>query len=114
MTAGYQEMSGCTFDTVDNVNYSCYKIPTAANTTCPLDTDGGTGAYLSPQGSQPCTVDHCVLCNSTGGLVGGQYLDSTGASKTGYCVCQPPNTSGNRVWSCSSSTAWPCPAGLGC
>jgi hypothetical protein len=113
MTAGYQEMSGCTFDTVDNVNYSCYKIPTAVNATCPVG-DGGAGTYLTPQGSQPCTVDHCVICNSAGGIVGGQYLDSTGASKTGYCVCQPPNTSGNRVWSCSSDTAWPCPAGLGC
>jgi hypothetical protein len=108
----YAEMSGCSFDMTGN--YSCYKIPTAANTTCPLDADAGTGAYALPQGGQPCTVDHCVLCNTLGGIVGGNYADSTGASKPGYCVCQVPNTSGNRVWSCASDTAWPCPMNGGC
>jgi hypothetical protein len=111
MTAGYQEMSGCSFDMT--ANYACYKIPAAANSTCPVG-DGGAGTYLTPQASQPCTVDQCVLCNSTGGIVGGSYLDSNGNSKTGYCVCQAPNSAGTRTWSCSSDTAWPCPAGMGC
>jgi len=111
MTAGYQEMSGCSFD--PSQNYACYKIPTAANATCPA-ADGGTTTFGIPQASQPCTVDQCVLCNDMGGITGGNYLDSSGASKPGFCVCQAPNTSGSRVWSCSSNTAWPCPAGSGC
>jgi len=109
----YAEMSGCSFD--PSKDYSCYRIPTAANTTCPLDPTAGTGAYALPQGGQPCTVDHCVVCNSAGGIVGGIYLDATGAAKTGYCVCQPTDPSGTRVWSCGTDGfTWPCPAGSGC
>jgi len=100
----YAEMSGCSFDSA--TNFSCYKIPAAANTMCP--------AGATPQASQDCTVDMCVLCNSTGGLPGGHYNDSGGADKMGYCVCQAANSAGKRTWSCASDTAWPCPAGLGC
>jgi hypothetical protein len=110
-SALYTEGS-CMFD--PSVSYSCYKIPAAANTACPLDADAGTGTYLTPQGSQACTISDCMPCNSLGGVAGGFYKDSTGASKTGYCVCQPPNANGNQVWSCSSDTAWPCPSGSGC
>ena len=100
----YSEASVCAFD--PSKDYSCYAIPSVANTVCP--------AGVVPQGSNPCDVDHCVLCNSTGGLPGGGYSDSGGAAKIGYCVCQAPNANGNRTWSCASDTAWPCPAGSGC
>jgi len=100
----YAEMSGCSFDSA--TNFACYKIPAAANTMCP--------AGVTPQASQDCTVDMCVLCNTTGGLPGGHYNDSGGADKMGYCVCQAANSAGKRTWSCASDTAWPCPAGLGC
>ncbi len=104
-TAGvYAEMSGCAFS--PSMDYSCYAIPSAANTAC---SAGGT-----PMASGTCAADHCVLCNSQGGLPGGVYLDSTGLMKVGYCVCQPPTATGTRIWSCASDTAWPCPAGPGC
>jgi hypothetical protein len=96
-TAGaYVEQSGCSFPSGD---YACYKIPTAADATCPA---------TAPQASTACTVAPCVVCGGTTG-----YLDSSGASKTGYCVC-PTSASGTSKWSCASSTAWPCPAGSGC
>jgi hypothetical protein len=98
-TAGsYVEQSGCSFPT--GVDFSCYKIPTAVDPSCPT---------TAPQASQPCTVATCTLC---GGATG--YLDSTGASKVGYCVCPAPGASGTAKWTCASSTAWPCPAGQGC
>jgi hypothetical protein len=100
-TAGvYVEQSGCSFPL--GVDYSCYKIPAAIDASCPTDA--------APQASTPCTVNTCTLCNLNGG-----YLDSSGAAKTGYCVCPPPSaTTGTSKWSCASSTAWPCPAGQGC
>ena len=105
-TAGtYSEMSGCTFNPANN--YACYKIPAAANTVCP--------AGVTPQGSMDCgTVPECTACNSLQGAIGGQYLDSTGAPKVGWCVCQAPNGDGLRTWSCATDTAWPCPLGSGC
>jgi hypothetical protein len=104
-TAGtYAEMSGCSFDPTKD--YSCYKIPTAANTQCP--------AGVTPQGSAACDVPHCVLCNSLQGLVGGAYNDSQGSPKVGWCTCQEPNSAGMRTWTCASDTAWPCPLGAGC
>ena len=62
-----------------------------------------------PQATMPCEVAMCVLCN-----VGGNYLDSGGASKAGYCVCPMAGAAGSRKWSCASTTAWPCPLGQGC
>jgi len=100
----YIEMSGCSFDQARS--YACYKIPPAANAVC---TPG-----VTPQASQPCAAPLCTLCNSVGGLPGGAYLDSSGAAKVGYCVCQAPNSNGARTWSCASDTQWPCPLGLGC
>jgi len=97
MSGIYAEMSGCSFPSGD---YSCYKIPATIDPSCPSTT---------PQSGQPCAVAECVLCN-----VGGNYLDSGGNPKTGYCVCPPPNEKGNQSWSCASSTAWPCPLGQGC
>jgi hypothetical protein len=100
-TAGvYVEQSGCSFLT--GVDFSCYKIPAAIDATCPTDA--------APQASAVCTVATCTLCNLNNG-----YLDSSGAAKTGYCVCPTPSaTTGVSKWSCASSTAWPCPAGQGC
>ena len=101
----YQEMSGCLFD--QSKDYSCYKIPNTANTACPSGT--------TPKNSDSCDVPTCTVCNSTGGLAGGQYLDSTGAAKSGFCVCQAPNTNGARTWSCAQDNgSWPCPLGGGC
>jgi hypothetical protein len=99
-TAGvYVEQSGCSFP--PDLDYSCYKIPTTIDAACPTAV---------PQASTVCTVNTCILCN-----VGGSYLDSTGASKTGYCVCPTPSaTTGTSKWTCAASTAWPCPAGKGC
>jgi len=98
----YVEQSGCDFPDGD---YSCYKIPAAIDPSCPTDT---------PQANTPCSVAPCTLCNVNGG-----YLDSSGAAKTGYCVCPPPTAAAidagsTSKWSCASATAWPCPAGAGC
>jgi hypothetical protein len=100
-TAGvYVEQSGCSF--LPELDYSCYKIPAAIDAAvCPTTV---------PQASTECTVPKCTLCNLNGG-----YLDSTGAAKTGYCVCPDPSaTTGVSKWTCAASTAWPCPAGKGC
>jgi hypothetical protein len=100
----YQEMSGCSFDPTRD--YSCYRIPSVVNAACP------TGVL--PQASAACNVPTCTPCNSTQGLPGGGYLDSTGASRIGFCVCQPPNAAGVRTWSCATDTQWPCPLQTGC
>jgi hypothetical protein len=102
----YAEMSGCAFDQAKS--YACYKIPTTANTDCP--------AGVTPQSGMDCgTVPMCESCNSMQGLAGGGYLDSSGSAKTGFCVCQAPNSSGARVWSCATDNgSWPCPGNPGC
>jgi hypothetical protein len=93
VAAAYMEMSGCSFD--PSMNYSCYKIPATLDATCPT---------TAPQASTACTVATCVVCD-----VGGSYLDSKGATQTGYCICQA-----SGKWSCASTTAWPCPGNTGC
>lgn len=98
MGGTYAEQSGCTFPS--GMDYSCYKIPTTIDASCPSDI---------PQASQPCDVAACTPCN-----MGGNYLDSSGSSKAGYCICPMAGSSGNRKWSCASTTSWPCPAGQGC
>jgi len=100
----YAEMSGCNFDS--SRDYSCYKISTAENSMCP--------SGVTPQASQACDVAPCVVCNSLQGLSGGNFLDSAGAAKIGYCVCQQPNSAGVRTWSCATDTSWPCPFANGC
>jgi hypothetical protein len=64
---------------------------------------------MAPLATMACDVAPCTDCN-----VGGNYLDSSGASKAGYCVCPMAGSSGSRKWSCASTTAWPCPSGKGC
>jgi hypothetical protein len=93
----YAEQTGCTFPDAD---YSCYKIPSAVAASCPK---------MTPQATQACEVAACTPCN-----VDGNYLDSSGAAKPGYCVCPMAGDSGMRKWSCASTAAWPCPAGRGC
>jgi hypothetical protein len=95
----YVEQSGCSFLPGD---YSCYRIPAAVDPSCPTE--------LPPQATTPCSVEPCTPCNLDGG-----YLDSSGAARTGYCVCPPPSTTGGvSKWSCAATTSWPCPAGEGC
>jgi hypothetical protein len=102
-TDGFYVESECAFDS--SSDFSCYSIPAVPNPICPAG---------SPQAATACEVPHCSVCNSNQGLAGGQYVDSAGAPKIGYCVCQVPNASGARAWSCASDTQWPCPAGAGC
>ncbi len=99
----YAEMTGCSFDSTRD--FTCYKVPAAADASCPA---------TAPMASSPCSIPDCVVCGgpSAASPAGTGYLDSTGAAKTGYCVCQAGATS--PTWSCASSTAWPCPTGLGC
>ncbi len=100
-TAGaYAEQSGCTFPPAD---YSCFKVPAARSAEC-------AAVATTPQASQLCTIPECDACSDASG----SYLDSGGALKAGYCVCQAANASGERKWSCASTNAWPCPSGSGC
>jgi len=95
----YSEQTGCDFP--PSLDYSCFKIPATIDPTCPA---------TAPQASQPCTVADCVPCN-----VGGNYSDSGGQSKAGYCVCPSPSSAtATSKWTCASTSAWPCPNGQGC
>jgi hypothetical protein len=99
MNGAYVEQSSCSFP--PTLDASCYKIPATIDPSCPT---------TPPQASTVCSVAACTLCN-----VGGNYLDSTMASKAGYCVCPAPAMAGGTSkWSCASTTAWPCPDGNGC
>ena len=93
----YVEQSACVFPSGD---YACYKLPSIVSDACPTS---------APTAGQACTVDKCVVCAGTTG-----YLDSSGNSKTGYCVCQHDADGNPTKWSCASTTAWPCPANTGC
>jgi len=99
----YEEMDGCRFD--PNGDYSCYKIETVANTRCPMGT---------PTASQTCNTATCTACNNNRGAQGGQYFDASGTPQVGYCVCEPANSAGMRVWSCAPEMQWPCPDSSGC
>jgi hypothetical protein len=101
----YDKLVDCHFD--PSGDYSCYKIPSTPNTACP--------AGVTIQASMECDVPTCTPCNSAQGMTGGQFFDSTGAAKSGYCVCRTPNAAGVRVWSCGSDNgSWPCPGNPGC
>jgi hypothetical protein len=95
-TSGAYTEGNCMFD--PSKTYACYAIPTTEDATCPT---------TAPMASSACSIADCVVCGGTTG-----YTDSTGAAKTGYCVCQASATAPS--WSCASSTAWPCPNGSGC
>ena len=100
-TGGVYAEGDCQFPA--SGDYSCFKIPTTLHASCPTDP------AMTPQASQPCDVPECNACNT-----GGNYKTSSGEVKVGWCVCQPPNSSGKRSWTCASGTAWPCPLGQGC
>jgi hypothetical protein len=103
--SGTYAEGACSFSTT--TNFMCYAIPTAATASamCPA---------TAPKASDPCTITDCIVCGgpSATSPAGTGYLDSTGAPKLGYCVCQASATT--PTWSCSSNTAWPCPGGTGC
>lgn len=95
----YAEGKTCSFPAGD---YSCYKIPAVISPTCPTTT---------PKSGDVCTVAECTPCADADG----NYSDSGGSSKAGYCVCPKPKTEGGTSkWTCASKDAWPCPAGTGC
>ncbi len=96
--SGVYVEGACQFDPARD--YSCYKIPATEDPACPTTL---------PQAGAACTITDCVV---SGGASG--YLDSTGAMKLGYCVCQASATAPPPTWSCATTTAWPCPLGNGC
>ena len=101
-TAGvYAEVSNsCLYPA--GADYSCFKVPT----TLPDAT--ACGITAEPQASQSCTAPACTLC-----AFAGQYKDSGGGLKTGYCVCVT-KTDGSAAWSCAGTNIWPCPGNNGC
>ena len=88
--------SSCQFSPA--ADYSCYAIPATPDLACPTTLIQAGGA---------CTIADCIVCGGTMA-----YLDSTGAAKTGYCVCQ--GAAANPIWSCAVVSAWPCPGGEDC
>jgi len=100
----YTEMVGCAYDL--SSDYSCYRIPSAPNVGCP--------SGQRPQAGRPCELARCTVCNSLGGLAGGEFAGGAGAVSAGWCVCQAANAAGVRTWSCAGDTTWPCPIGIGC
>jgi len=93
-----EPQDGCRFPVQD---YSCYKVPTSLPTDCPVAT--------VPRAGRACQVPICTPCFG-GPLLNPQYQDSTGAQKTGFCVCSEAG-----VWTCASyPSSWPCPGGQGC
>jgi hypothetical protein len=94
----YQE-SDCSFP--DGVDYSCFAVPTSLPRECPSGT--------IPQATVSCQVTTCKVCFG-GTPTSPTYKDSTGAVKTGYCVCTL-----DGVWTCGTAPgSWPCPGGTGC
>ncbi|HYO93780.1 MAG TPA: hypothetical protein VER33_04680, partial [Polyangiaceae bacterium] len=98
-TSGAYVEGECAFPAAGD--YSCFKVPAMI--------DSAVCGTTMPQSSKPCTATACTACN-----LNNSYLESAGASKVGYCVCQQPNANGARTWTCASATAWPCPSGAGC
>lgn len=93
----YVEQTGCTFP--PGQDYSCYELPAQRPAQCPAGV---------PRATQACSVPECTVC--FGGTLGTPlYQDSTGTQKVGYCVCTE-----SGVWTCASTSAWPCPGGAGC
>ncbi|MEI9938210.1 MAG: hypothetical protein WDO69_13400 [Pseudomonadota bacterium] len=91
-----QSVPGCSFPAAQD--YSCYKLPSRLPSECP------TGV---PRGGRPCQISSCTVCFG-GAATAPQYQDSTGVQKPGFCVCA------GAVWTCASTTSWPCPDGQGC
>jgi hypothetical protein len=63
-------------------DYSCYRLP-AVVPACPAVTHSNTD----------CTAPPCTPCSG--------YVDGSGVTKVGYCVCSAGK------WSCGSTHEWP-------
>lgn len=83
----------CTFPAGD---YSCYKLP-ATVPACDPTTPPTAGAA--------CTLAACTVC---GAATGKAFIDASGATRPGYCVCATGH------WSCAVPKQWPCPGNPGC
>lgn len=80
--------SPCSFDPAKS--YSCYALP-QPTPSCPRN-----GGVI--QSGYPCPFAACQPCATN-------YLDSSGAMKEGYCVCDHPSCK----WSCATREDWPKP-----
>ena len=98
----YGEMEGCSYDPTRD--YSCYRIPVEPDTAC----------AAAPQAGAACDLPACRPCNSRGGIARGEFFSAAGAATIGWCVCQEPDATGKRTWSCANAPTWPCPLGSGC
>jgi hypothetical protein len=85
-----------TCDFPANADYSCYKLP-ASIPACDPTTPPTLGAT--------CSTATCSPCGSASGKA---FVDATGATRSGYCVCD------NNRWACSLTKDWPCPGNSGC
>jgi hypothetical protein len=81
-------------------DYSCLQVPTVDSPGCPA---------TPPQSGQPCTLTPCSLpcgtavCEACG--VNIDYIDSSGNTKDGWCVCAADASSNH--WSCAVHCLWP-------
>jgi hypothetical protein len=77
-------------------DYTCYRLPATMSACDPstLVTDGAD-----------CTAPACSPCGSS---TSKSFIDVTGTTRLGYCVCAD-----NR-WSCTMVRDWPCPGNPGC
>lgn len=98
--AGVYAEGDCTFP--QDGDYECFRIPDVIDPT-------GCGLDAPPKAVDECTAPACMACNFNG-----VYFDTGDNSKEGYCLCREPDENGVRVWTCASTTAWPCPFGRGC
>jgi hypothetical protein len=88
----------CEFPAEDD--YSCYAVGATVDEACPEE---------EPQSGVVCDVAICTPCNYMG-----NYKDSGGSPKEGYCVCKDAEAPEDRTWTCASTSAWPCPGSSGC
>jgi len=91
-SSGNWKCGSCTYPSGD---YSCLKV---AATLAACDPN-------SPTVGSACTFAACTVC---GGASTRTFVDTDGATRSGYCVC----ASGR--WACSIPRDWPCPGNSGC
>lgn len=84
----------CTFPT--GADYSCYTLPATVPLCDPTTT---------PTAGASCSAAACTACGSA---TGKGYVDATGVTRSGYCIC-----TSNR-WNCALTREWPCPGNQGC
>ena len=78
-----------------SADYSCYRLP-AAVPACEA---------TPPTIGASCTATTCAPC---GASTGKSFIDATGTSHAGYCVCAAGR------WNCAVVKEWPCPGNPGC